>query len=159
KALEKDRTRRYETANGLARDLQHYLADEPVEACPPSPGYKLRKFARKNRKLLATAAAFAVLPFVGVAASSWAAGRATQAGAAANASAAEAEEKEREANRFNEKLQGTLEQLRATQTRLQRTLYASHMNQAQLAWDAGGIGRVRELLEQHRPKPGESDLR
>jgi serine/threonine protein kinase len=38
KALEKDRTRRYETANGLARDLQHYLADEPVEACPPTTG-------------------------------------------------------------------------------------------------------------------------
>src|SRR5262249_2650907 len=40
----------------------------------------------------------------------------------------------------------------------QGTLYASHMNQAQLAWDAGGVERVRELLEQHRPKPGESDL-
>src|SRR5262249_23212269 len=54
KALEKDRTRRYETANGLARDIQRYLADEPVEACPPSAGYKLRKFARKYRKALAT---------------------------------------------------------------------------------------------------------
>ena len=37
KALEKDRTRRYETANGLARDIERYLQDEPVEACPPSP--------------------------------------------------------------------------------------------------------------------------
>ena len=36
KCLEKDRTRRYETANGLAADLMRYLADEPVEACPPS---------------------------------------------------------------------------------------------------------------------------
>lgn len=54
KALEKDRTRRYETANGLARDVQRYLADEAVEACPPSTAYRLRKFARKNRKLLAT---------------------------------------------------------------------------------------------------------
>ena len=36
KCLEKDRTRRYETANGLARDVERYLADEPVEACPPS---------------------------------------------------------------------------------------------------------------------------
>src|SRR5262249_15341854 len=39
KALEKDRSRRYETANGFAMDLQHYLADEPVLACPPSAGY------------------------------------------------------------------------------------------------------------------------
>ena len=49
KALEKDRTRRYETANGLARDVERYLADEPVEACPPSAGYRLRKFARQHR--------------------------------------------------------------------------------------------------------------
>jgi tetratricopeptide (TPR) repeat protein len=49
KALEKDRTRRYETANGLAQDLQRYLADEPVLACPPTTGYRLRKFARRNK--------------------------------------------------------------------------------------------------------------
>src|SRR5262249_4219631 len=49
--------------------------------------------------------------------------------------------------------------LRATQAQLRSTLYAAHMNLAQHAWDAGGAGRVRELLEQHRPKPGEPDLR
>ena len=57
KALEKDRDRRYETANGLARDIERYLHDEPVEACPPTAGYKLRKFARKHKAGLATAAA------------------------------------------------------------------------------------------------------
>ena len=41
KALEKDRNRRYETANGFARDVQRYLADEPVQACPPSAAYRL----------------------------------------------------------------------------------------------------------------------
>src|SRR5262245_63334865 len=46
KALEKDRSRRYETATGFATDVQRYLTDEPVEACPPSAGYRLRKFAR-----------------------------------------------------------------------------------------------------------------
>src|SRR5262249_5961230 len=49
KCLEKDRSRRYETANGLAQDLQRYLADESVEACPPSAGYRLAKFLRRNR--------------------------------------------------------------------------------------------------------------
>jgi serine/threonine protein kinase/tetratricopeptide (TPR) repeat protein len=49
KALEKDRNRRYETANGFAMDVQRYLADEPVLACPPSAGYQLRKFARRHR--------------------------------------------------------------------------------------------------------------
>ncbi len=66
KCLEKDRSRRYETANGVARDLERYLADEPVEACPPSSSYRLRKFARKHKKALATAAAFAVLLVAGV---------------------------------------------------------------------------------------------
>ena len=61
KSLEKDRTRRYETANGFARDIQRYLDGDPVEACPPSASYKLRKFARKHRVALATAGAFAFL--------------------------------------------------------------------------------------------------
>src|SRR5438128_585112 len=53
KALEKDRNRRYETANGFAMDVQRYLDDEPVQACPPSAGYRLRKFARRNKVVLA----------------------------------------------------------------------------------------------------------
>src|SRR5262249_60351632 len=45
KTLEKDRNRRYETAKDFAADVQRYLADEPVLACPPSAGYRLRKFS------------------------------------------------------------------------------------------------------------------
>jgi serine/threonine protein kinase len=79
KALEKDRGRRYETANGFARDVEHYLADEPVEACPPSAGYKLRKFARKNRKPLVLAGAFMLLLSAAALVSAWQAIRATRA--------------------------------------------------------------------------------
>src|SRR5207244_10370917 len=63
KALEKDRNRRYETANGFARDVQRYLADEPVLACPPSAGYRLRKFVRRNKGpvLAASLVLFALL--------------------------------------------------------------------------------------------------
>jgi tetratricopeptide (TPR) repeat protein len=53
KALEKDRNRRYESANGFAADVQRYLAGEAVQAVPPSAGYRLRKFARRNRVSLA----------------------------------------------------------------------------------------------------------
>lgn len=49
KALEKDRTRRYETANGFANDIPRYLNDEQVVACPPSAAYRFRKFARRNK--------------------------------------------------------------------------------------------------------------
>ena len=54
KALEKDRNRRYETANELARDVDRYLKDEPVQACPPSAWYRFRKFTRRHKTLLAT---------------------------------------------------------------------------------------------------------
>ena len=49
KALEKDRTRRYETANAFAEDLEHFLSGEPVKARPPSTSYRVRKFVRRNQ--------------------------------------------------------------------------------------------------------------
>jgi serine/threonine protein kinase/Tfp pilus assembly protein PilF len=55
KALEKDRNRRYESASAFAADIQRYLHDEPVQACPPSAAYRLRKFARRNKTGLAVA--------------------------------------------------------------------------------------------------------
>ncbi len=61
KALEKDRTRRYEAANDLARDIERYLAEEPVEAGPPRAAYRLRKLAWKHRRGLATAGALLLL--------------------------------------------------------------------------------------------------
>jgi signal transduction histidine kinase len=66
KALEKDRSRRYETANGFAADVLHYLADEPVLACPPSPLYRLRKFARRNKAALATGAIVSLVVLLAV---------------------------------------------------------------------------------------------
>jgi len=78
KCLEKDRNRRYETANSLAMDVERYLHDEPVLACPPSLGYRLRKFARKYRTLLRIAGAFVVLLVLAAAVSTWQAVRATR---------------------------------------------------------------------------------
>jgi serine/threonine protein kinase/WD40 repeat protein len=83
RALEKDRNRRYETANAFARDVERYLKDEPVEACPPSAGYLLRKFVRKHQAALATTVAFAMLLMLGAGVSAWLAVRATSAEASA----------------------------------------------------------------------------
>ncbi len=55
KALEKDRNRRYETASALAADVQRYLRDEPVQACPPSAWYRFRKFAQRKKTELVMA--------------------------------------------------------------------------------------------------------
>jgi serine/threonine protein kinase len=79
KALEKDRNRRYETANGLASDLRRYLDDEPVEACPPSARYKLSKFLRRHRLPLRVVAAFVLLLILGTVASAWLAANAQAA--------------------------------------------------------------------------------
>jgi serine/threonine protein kinase len=76
KCLEKDRNRRYETASAFAADVQHYLHDEPVQACPPSAWYKLRKFARRQKMALAMAACV-FLALAGIAGSvGWVADRA-----------------------------------------------------------------------------------
>src|SRR6185369_6890341 len=67
KALEKDRNRRYETANAFAADVQRYLNDEPVQACPPSAWYRFRKFARRNKVVLTTGMAITVAVLVALA--------------------------------------------------------------------------------------------
>ena len=79
KALEKDRTRRYETATGFAQDVQRYLNDDPVEACPPSKVYLLRKTMRRHKTTFAFAATVAVLLALGLAGTTWQAMRAGRA--------------------------------------------------------------------------------
>ena len=67
KALEKDRTRRYESASGFARDIERHLEGDPVEAGPPSTVYRLRKLARKHRAGLITAAVVLLCLIAGIA--------------------------------------------------------------------------------------------
>jgi serine/threonine protein kinase len=71
KCLEKDRNRRYETPNSLARDIERYLNDEPVQACPLSASYRFRKFARRNKTLLAAGGAIAAALVIGLGLSTW----------------------------------------------------------------------------------------
>ena len=66
KALEKDRSRRYETASAFAKDIEHYLNDEPVLACPPSSWYRLRKLAWRNKRIFAAVSAATLLLLVTV---------------------------------------------------------------------------------------------
>jgi serine/threonine protein kinase/tetratricopeptide (TPR) repeat protein len=96
KALEKERSRRYETANGLARDLQRYLTDEVVEARPPSTTYRLRKFFRRNKGLVRAVATVFLLLVAGIVGTSWGMLRADRARREAeDARLAEAAERQR----------------------------------------------------------------
>jgi serine/threonine protein kinase len=74
KALEKDRNRRYESANAVAQDVQRYLADEAVQACSPSAGYRFRKFARRNKARFLTGSVVVlavILGVIGLAVNNW----------------------------------------------------------------------------------------
>jgi serine/threonine protein kinase/tetratricopeptide (TPR) repeat protein len=104
KCLEKDRARRYETANGLARDVERYLADESVEACPPSAGYRLRKFISRNRGFVLAASIIFLLLVGGIAGTTWGLIRADRAWKA-EADRAEGEKK------ANQQAQRRLEQI------------------------------------------------
>jgi len=76
KALEKDRTRRYDTASNFAADVQRYLSDQPVEARPPSAAYRFGKFARRNRLVLTTVVLVGLTLIAGIGVSTWQAMRA-----------------------------------------------------------------------------------
>jgi serine/threonine protein kinase/tetratricopeptide (TPR) repeat protein len=108
KALEKDRNRRYDTANAFAADVERYLADEPVQACPPTAIYRLGKFVRRNKIVLATMAVVTFAMTLGAGISLWQAVRATRA--------REAEEFQR--NRAQANLRLSLESLDEIYTKL-----------------------------------------
>jgi WD40 repeat protein/serine/threonine protein kinase len=138
KCLEKDRSRRYETANGLARDLERHLNHEPVVARPPSTVYRLQRFGRRNRVLVTAAAVATALLVLGVLAITREAVRANNAERAQSRLATEARQQEQ-----------------ATRLRA----YASEVSVALQAWEAGNPSRARALLERQRPQPEEEDLR
>ena len=147
KALEKDRNRRYETANGLAMDLRRYLADEPVQACPPSAGYRFRKLARRNRAALSTAALVGVLLVVGTAVSWYFAIQARERAKEADANAATAKANERKAieNANAANAQKAISQERAEE--LRRQDYISRVNLAYRECLANNPAQALELLD------------
>jgi serine/threonine protein kinase/tetratricopeptide (TPR) repeat protein len=114
KCLEKDRVRRYDTANGLARDIERYLHDEPVEAGPPGAGYRLRKLARKHRTTLSVAGLIAVLLVLAGAVSAWQAVRATLAEHQALAERDRAEQEKSRAEQQKDRAEASFKMARET---------------------------------------------
>ena len=166
KSLEKDRSRRYETANAFARDVERYLKDETVEACPPSVSYRFRKLFRKNRIAIATVSAFACLLIAGAGMSIAMAVLAARAERLANFEAARARQAElttrtqrdRALTAEHEAVAKKVEAETARQS-LRRSLYDSDVQRAEEAWESGNVLRMRELLDSQRPRAGEDDLR
>jgi serine/threonine protein kinase len=117
KALEKDRNRRYETASGFAADVQRYLADEPVEACPPSAGYRLRKFARRNRAALGTAMLVALALVAGMGIALWQAAEARESAETARKNESDALAAKADLENANKDLKQTRDEVEITLAR------------------------------------------
>jgi eukaryotic-like serine/threonine-protein kinase len=173
KALEKDRNRRYETASAFAADVQRYLSDEPVLACPPSAAYRLRKFVRRNKGPVVAASVVILALVGGIIGTTGGLIRARMAEADAASEAAEktkaltaAETNEQQAKGAQQEAQANLEDAKkqqaiakAQELLARRRFYAAQMHLAMQAWEAGNRVRVLALLESQRPKVDEDDLR
>jgi WD40 repeat protein/serine/threonine protein kinase len=159
KALEKDRTRRYETANGFANDIRRYLNDEPVVACPPSAAYRFRKFAQRNTAAIITSSVIALALVLGIVGTSWQAVLATRARKeeALQRVAAVAAQEEEAIARHEAEVAASRE--RQARRQIRRHLYVADMNRVQHAWDEGSLDCARELLKRHLPTAGREDLR
>lgn len=152
KAMEKDRTRRYETANGLALDVKRCLANETVSARPPSSAYRLQKAIRRNKLVFGAVAAVVAALVAGIVMSSWQLMEARKA--QQQTEVARNEERQR---RIEAQTAETTAQAQTLAAR--RILYSSDMNAVQQALGANNVGRARLLLNRHKPQPGELDLR
>lgn len=131
KATSRDRNQRYETANGLARDLERYLACEPVEATTPSALYRLQRFVRRYRTSLLSVCLIACALLTATIVSVWQTHRTVAA----------------------------LRLAEASSKRLAELLYVSDIKVASDAWKDNDPPRVAGLLARHLPKPGTEDLR
>jgi len=153
KALDKDRTRRYESASGLAADVLRYLHDEPVEARPPSARYRLQKLSHKYRRGLLVAGAFVVLLLAGTAFSTWEAVQARRAEQAAlqdrdRATAAEAAETtQRERAEAAQRVETDLrQQAQLALDRSEKSLYLNRIALAERYWQANNQLRANQIL-------------
>ena len=153
KCLEKDRQRRYETANGLAADLKRHLDNEPVVARPPSTAYRFEKAIRRNKiGFIAVTGVVAALALgLALAASGWRQARIERDAALQAKADALAAQRETEKSQRAEQLQR--QRAETGEAKASRLLYAANMNLAQQAWDQAAVGRVAELLEECKDSP------
>ena len=167
KCLEKDRTRRYETANGIATDLKRHLNNEAIVARPPSAAYRFQKSFRRNKLAFAAAGAIAAALLFGIIIATSQAIRATHAkreALAAQASEAvqrrKAEANEQRAVEAQANEARLRKQAEASELVARQRAYASDMNVAKQALDENNLGRALDLLKRYdHPQPGQRDLR
>ncbi len=166
KALEKERNRRYESASAFAADVERYLSDEPVQACPPTLTYQLQKFTKRNRGLLTTASLLLVTMIGGTAVSLWYAAKASEAAEHAKAAQTDAEEHADNANNLaikaelaaKETLKSNVRE-NAQRQRAEQALYLSDVRLAASHIESGSHSEAFDSLLRQYPKDAETDFR
>ncbi|MBI2926534.1 MAG: serine/threonine protein kinase [Verrucomicrobia bacterium] len=153
KALEKERARRYETANAFARDLQHYLKQEPVAAAAPTLGYRMMKFARRHRVAIATITAFGFVLLAATFVSTWQAFRATRAKQAAITALENEARSRHQAESERQRAENERQRAEASEKNAQRLLYVAKLNWIEQAWEQQNGRHVRALLEETSAYP------
>ncbi|HRY51376.1 MAG TPA: serine/threonine-protein kinase [Candidatus Paceibacterota bacterium] len=159
KCLEKDRTRRYETANGLAMDIERHLSHQPVAARPPSAAYRIQKFVRRNKLMVGAAATVVAALVLGIVGSAWQAVIARRAQHDAEQARAGEQRQLRQTEAALKQAEAARQQAEAHELEARRQTYAADMNNAQQALAINDLGRVRQLLDAYRPRPGGPDPR
>jgi serine/threonine protein kinase/WD40 repeat protein len=150
KCLEKDRARRYATANDLFEDVQRYLSGDTILARPPSSAYRFQKFVRRHRGTFAAATAIAATLLIGTIVSVWQAVRAIQAEQYALAS-------QQQESKLRQQAEVERERARDNEARARLNEYVADINLAHQALASGNFGRAIQLIDKHQPEPGAPD--
>ncbi len=148
KSLEKDRGRRYQTANGFALDLRRFLLGEFVEACPPSAWYRLRKFVRRHKGPVLAATLLFVMLIAGLAialVSNW---QVNQALAARNLALGQLEDEQEKTAQALVRETGLKNQATEALEQAELALYSYRVSLAQREWYANRVGRAEYLLDE-----------
>lgn len=152
KSIEKDPGRRYGDARELEQDLLCFVENRPIRARRISLGEKTWRWCQRNPVVASLVTALfliMIFAFLGIF-SQWRVAVANEQVAKKNAD---------DATRQRDQAKNANDKLKAALDRLQRVTYVAHMNLAHHAWQSGGVARVRDLLEEHRPGENDTDLR
>ncbi|MFO0810021.1 MAG: protein kinase [Gemmataceae bacterium] len=159
KAVERDPGHRYATAGELADDLRRFAADEPIHARTVGPAERLWRWCRRNPALAAALAAVVLVTAGGFATTYTQMRIAKEYAQQSDVNAADAFHQKGVAEARRIAQEGLNAKLLVEKAQQRRTLYAAHLGLAATAWERSNFARLLNLLEQHRPRDGEADLR
>ncbi|MFC1764177.1 protein kinase [Planctomycetota bacterium] len=159
KTLEKDRSRRYESVSELASDITRHLNHEPVLAGRPSVLYRIHKFVKRNKGLVASAIAIVCILLLATGVSLWQMLRANRAAQQEKTVSTQLGIEKDRAVKAEATVRQQRDHAKAQALTTRQRAYAAEMNSAYQALENNSLNRALELLDRHQPESGQEDLR